>query len=610
MIFSKKRKKKSEAVSNTPKTSFIRGYKQFWPFLKPYWFLAVLGIILTIPVGALDAVVASFLKPFMDSVLIEQEKDFSANVPFFILGFSVVQGFFLYTSGYVNSYVGGRIALELKRTLYKHLLAMQMSFYDQNTSGGIYFGFSNDPDLATVGLVDNIKLVLTKFFSCVSLVCVLIYNSWQLSIYAVGILLILFWPMSVVRNRIRGIMDEYVKMGTTVVTRYNETAEGNRVIKLFNLQDHVTAKFDWMVNFMFRMSFKMVKDTGWLAPVMHLVTAIGVAGVLLLGMHLILIKEITPGTFVAFISALLMLYAPIKNIGNNFIAVQQSLLALDRIYQKLETKSFETEDQSAKVKLENVTQSIKFEHVTFGYDPKKPVIKDISFEVKVGTKVALVGNSGGGKSTVCALIPRFYDVNKGRILIDGIDIRDYDIGSLRNCIGAVFQDNFLFDSTIRENITCGDPDITDEQVASAVRSACLEDVVAQEEKGLDTLIGSRGLRLSGGQRQRLAIARAIVKNAPVVILDEATSALDNKSEKVVQEALDKLMENRTTIVIAHRLSTVMDADCILVINDGCIVEKGTHAELLAKDGSYAALYKTQFVAKKKETTADNEKQKA
>lgn len=598
MIFFRKRKKQNE--SSTPKTSFIRGYKQFWPFLKPYWFLAVLGIVLTIPVGALDAVVASFLKPFMDSVLIEQEKDFSAKVPFFILGFSVVQGFFLYTSGYVNSYVGGRIALEVKRTLYKHLLGLQMSFYDSNTTGGIFFGFSNDPDLATAGLIDNIKLVLTKFFSCVSLVCVLIYNSWQLSIYALGILLILFWPMAVVKNRIRGIMDEYVKMGTTLVTKYNETAEGNRVIKLFNLQDHTKGKFNFMTNFMFRMSFKMVKDTGWLAPVMHLVTAIGVAGALLLGMHLILTKEITPGTFVAFIAALLMLYAPIKNIGNNFIGVQQSLLALDRIYAKLETTSFEQEDQSSKAKLENINEQLEFDHVTFGYNANRPVLKDISFKVKVGSKVALVGNSGGGKSTVCSLIPRFYDVNSGHILIDGKDIRDYDLFSLRDKIGVVFQDNFLFDVTIRDNLTCGDPSISQEQIDFAVRSACLEDVIAMQEQGLDTPIGERGLRLSGGQRQRLAIARTIIKNAPLVILDEATSALDNKSEKIVQQALDRLMEGRTTIVIAHRLSTIMDADCILVINDGRIVEQGTHAQLLEKNGAYATLYKTQFASVKKE----------
>ena len=590
-------KRKKDDIA-TQDTSFIRGYKQFWPFLKPYWFLAVLGILLTIPVGALDAVVASFLKPFMDSVLIEQEKDFSAKVPFFIVGFSVVQGFFLYTSGYVNSYVGGRIALELKRKLYKHLLGLPLSFYDENSSGSVYFSFSMDADLATQGLIDNIKLVLTKFFSCVSLVCVLIYTSWQLSIYAIGILLFLFYPMAVVRKSIRRIIDEYVKMGTTVVTKYNETAEGNRVIKLFNLQNYQREKFNWMTDFMRVMQIKMVKNTGWLAPIMHLVTAIGVAGALLLGMHLIITGEITPGTFVAFIAALLMLYAPIKNIGNNFISVQQSLLALDRIYQKFDISSFEQEEQSTKPKLEDIKHAITFKDVNFGYKDDTPVLKDINFKVKVGTKVALVGNSGGGKSTVCSLIPRFYDVTSGEILIDDINIKDYDIFSLRDKIGVVFQDNFLFDGTIRENLTCGDAGITQEQIDFAVNAACLHDVIEQQEQGLDTPIGERGLRLSGGQRQRLAIARAIIKNAPLVILDEATSALDNKSEKVVQQALDKLMEGRTTIVIAHRLSTIMDADTILVINDGRIVERGSHDELLKKGGAYAALYTTQFVGKK------------
>ena len=594
-------KKKKQDTSGTPKTSFRRGYKQFWPFLKPYWPLAILGIILTIPVGALDAVVASFLKPFMDSVLIEQEREFSSMVPFYIVGFSVVQGFFLYTSGYVNSYVGGRIALELKRKLYKHLLGMQTSFYDNNSSGGVYFGFSMDADLATSGLIDNIKLVLTKFFSCISLACVLVYNSWQLSLYAIGILAILFWPMAVVRAKVRSIMDEYVKMGTTIVTKYNETAEGSRIIKLFNLQGYTRDKFNWLVDFMFRISFKMVKDTNWLAPVMHLVTAFGVAGALLLGMHLILIKDITPGTFVAFIAALLMLYAPLKNIGTNFISVQMSLLALDRIYQKFSVKSFEQEPQQDKKKLTGIYKEIAFKHVNFGYNKQHQVLKDINFTVKAGTKVALVGNSGGGKSTVCALIPRFYEVSSGSIEIDGVNIKDYDLYSLRDEIGVVFQDNFLFDGTIRENLTCGDPDITQEQIDFAVKSACLDDVIAQERDGLDTQIGERGVKLSGGQRQRLAIARAIIKNAPLVILDEATSALDNKSEKVVQKALDSLMQGRTTIVIAHRLSTVMDADCILVVNDGKIVEQGTHDELLKEHGAYAALYKTQFGSKKENT---------
>ncbi len=598
MIFFKRNKKKDE--SPTPPTSFRRGYKQFWPFLKPYWFLGVLGILLTIPVGALDAVVASFLKPFMDSVLIEQERDFSAQVPFYIVGFSIVQGFFIYTSGYVNSYVGGRIALEVKRKLYKHLLGMQMSFYDSQSTGGVYFGYSMDADLATAGLVDNIKLVLTKFFSCLSLVCVLIYTSWQLSIYAIGILLFLFYPLAVVRRVVRGIIDEYVKMGTTIVTKYNETAEGSRVIKLFNLQAFQRDKFNWLTDFMFRISFKMIRNTGWLAPVMHLVTALGVAGALLIGMHLILIGDMTPGTFVAFIAALLMLYAPIKNIGNNFISVQQSLLALDRIYQKLDVSSFEQEEQNSKIKLSDIKDSIIFKHVDFGYRPDRMVLNNINFEVKVGTKIALVGNSGGGKSTVCSLIPRFYEVLSGEILIDGVNVKDYDLFSLRDKIGVVFQDNFLFDGTIRDNLTCGDPNITQERIDFAINAACLHDVIEQQEQGLDTPIGERGLRLSGGQRQRLAIARAIIKNAPLVILDEATSALDNKSEKVVQQALDKLMEGRTTIVIAHRLSTIMDADTILVINDGRIVERGSHDELLKKGCAYAALYTTQFASKSKE----------
>ena len=289
-----------------------------------------------------------------------------------------------------------------------------------------------------------------------------------------------------------------------------------------------------------------------------------------------------------------MLYTPIKSIGNNYISVQQALLALDRIYQLLKEHSYENEDDSAKSKLLDIKEEINFKDVRFSYTNEREILKGVNFKVEVGTKVALVGNSGGGKTTVCSLIPRLYEIDSGVISIDGHDITEFSLDSLRSKVAMVFQDNFLFEGTIRQNLMYGRMDATEEEMNHAIKSAYLDDFVYNLPHGLDTLIGERGLLLSGGQKQRLAIARAILKNAPLVILDEATSALDNKSEKVVQKALDKLMEGRTTIVIAHRLSTVMDADKILVINDGHIVEEGTHQELLDLNGAYAMLYNSQF----------------
>lgn len=586
-------------------TNFVRGYKTFWPFLKPYFFWAVLGVILTIPVGALDAVVASFLKPFMDNVMVAQDAEFSKLVPIFIIGFTVIQGICIYASNIVNAYVGSKISMDLKNTLFKKLLRFESRFFDKNTSGSVIMRFAGDADTATNGLIANLKLFLQKFFSSLALVVVLLYNSWELSFIAVGVLLLIVYPMKIVRKRIKQITLRTLSSGAKLNTYYYETYSGIKTIKSFNLQDQMENSYKENYKSLFILGMKIVRDTNWLAPFMHLVTAFGVAGVLYFGLHLIETKDITAGTFVAFLAALIMLYTPVKSIGNNYIAVQNSLLALDRISQLLHEESFESESEGGKAQLKEIKKDITFENVSFSYDGEKTILDNINLSVPVGTKVALVGNSGGGKSTVCSLIPRLYEIDNGSIKVDGKDIREYSLSSLRDKISMVFQDNFLFAGTIRDNLLYGKKDATQEQIDFAIKSAYLDDFVDKLPDGLDTVIGERGLLLSGGQRQRLAIARAILKNAPLVILDEATSALDNKSEKVVQRALDKLMEGRTTIVIAHRLSTVMDADMIYVINDGHIVEQGSHKQLVDLGGAYSVLYKSQFSKNHKSTEAQS-----
>ena len=603
---SKKESQRLDIVSSKPNYSSIEGFKRFWPFLKPVFFWLVLGVLLTIPVGGLDAAVASFLKPFMDNVMVEKDTEFAKQVPYIIVGFTIVQGICIYASNLVNTYVGTRISTNLKKTLYKKLLNADISFFDKNTSGIVMNRFAGDADTATNGLVSNAKLFLSKFWSSVGLVCVLLYNSWQLSFIAVGVLIFLFIPISIVRKKVSKSIARSVKSGTQLSTRYVETYSGIKIIKSFNLQKTLFDKFNINVEELFKISMKMTRDTNWLGPIMHIVTAVGVAGVLYYGLHLITTGVITSGTFVAFIAALIMLYTPIKSIGNNYVGLQTSLLALERIYDVLDLYSVEEQEKDNQKRLKGVNKSIRFEHVDFSYDGHRKILKDISFEVPVGSKVALVGNSGGGKSTITSLIPRLYELDSGKVLVDDTDINEYSISSLRENISMVFQDNFLFDGTVRENLMYGNENASQEQIDFAVKSAFLDDFISKLPHGLDTLIGERGLLLSGGQKQRLAIARAILKNAPVVILDEATSALDNKSEKVVQRALDKLMEGRTTIVIAHRLSTIMDADKILVINDGRLVEEGTHAELLEKQGAYSVLYNSQFANK---AAAENDSSK-
>ena len=473
---------------------------------------------------------------------------------------------------------------------------MDTSYFDKNSSGVIVFRYSNDAEQASNSLINNLKMFLSKVFSSISLVVVLFYNSWQLAFIAILVLGAAFFPLQLVRKKMKEIMEKTVVSGARIVTIYNETFAGNKTIHSFTLEDQQRQRFKDVTDWTFTLAMNMVKGTNWLSPVMHIIMSIGVALVIGFGSFLIVSGRITSGNFVAFIAALMMLYTPMKSVGNNFVQIQQSFLAIDRIFDILNLQPQIKQKPDAK-ELKEIKDGIRFEDVHFRYTQDKEVLKGINLEIKVGETVALVGNSGGGKTTISSLIPRLYDIQSGHIRIDGTDVRDLTLSSLRHNIAMVFQDNFLFAGTVRENVLLGNPSVTDEEIWQALKSACLDEFVRGLPKQLDTEIGERGILLSGGQKQRLAIARAFVKNAPVVILDEATSALDNKSEKVVQEAIDNLMKNRTVIVIAHRLSTVQNAHKIVVINDGQIAEMGTHEELLDKQGAYYTLYASQFKKK-------------
>ena len=580
------------------KLPFIEHYKKMWPFVKPYMFRAILAILICIPIGALDSVVALSLKPYMDIVLVDKTESSPAYIPLLIVAFTSVQGFLNYAATYLNTWVGTKINQDLKRALYKKLLHLETSYYDQHNSGFVIQRFNTDCDIACSGLLENLKVFVSRFFSSISLICVLIYNSWQLAIIAVLILGCALMPLASVRRRIKRVVMGSVVEGAKVVSNYNETYSGNKTIASYNLQNKIYNTFDSTLHNLFKLTIKMVQKTAWMTPALHIIVSIGIGAVIGYGSYLIVNGDITSGNFVSFITALILLYTPIKSIGKNYNAMQVSFLAIERVVEILETEPTIFDKPNA-VTLKGVKKSINFNHVYFEYKEGVPVLKDINLEVKAGTTVALVGDSGGGKTTIVNLIPRFYDVKSGSITIDKTDIRDISLESLRDNIAVVFQDNFLFAGTIRDNILLGKEDATEEEIATAVKMACLDEFINELENGLDTKIGERGSLLSGGQRQRLAIARAFIKNAPVVILDEATSALDNKAEAVVQRAIDNLMQDRTVFVIAHRLSTVQNADKIVVINDGEIIETGTHEELLQEEnGAYKALYNAQFKAKK------------
>ena len=578
-------------------TQIIRNYRKMYPYVRPYWVRALLAVLITIPIGSFDALMAWILKPYMDVVLVEKQVHAVSLMPLVIVIGSLLQSLCNYGATYLNTWVGQKITMGMKRDLYKKLLHCDPAFFDHTSSGNVIMQFSTCAESACSGLLANLKLFTTRIFSSISLICVLFWNSWQLSIVALIFMFGALLPLASVRKRIKSLMSRQIGGISAITTHYNETFSGNRIIASYNLQQREEQRFNKDLNDMFKIQIKMVQKTGILSPMIHFIVSLGIAGAIWLGSYLIVTQQISSGNFVSFIAALLMLYTPIKGLGNSYTSVQMSFMMMDQVFNTLASvPSVRNVDNP--VHMDGVRKSIEYKNVGFEYLAERPVLKDVSATLEIGKMYAFVGNSGGGKSTFVSLLPRFYDIQHGEILIDGVNVKNIDLFDLRENIAVVFQDNFLFSGTIRENILLGKTDYTQEQLDEAIKSACLTDFIQTLDKGLDTQIGERGVLLSGGQKQRVAIARAFMKDAPIVILDEATSALDNKSEAVVQQAIDNLMKNRTVLVIAHRLSTVKNADKIFVINEGRIVEQGDHEELLALKGEYAVLYEMQFKTKK------------
>lgn len=564
------------------------------PYFKPYLFRTLLALLLAIPIGSLDAVIALSLKPYMDIVMLNKQMQSPLYIPFLIIIFTTIQGTLNYLATYMNDWVGGKVTNDLKIDLYKKLMHQSSSFFDKQTSGKVLKGYNNDADKSCSGLLTNIKTCISRLFSSISLIAVLFYNSWMLAIIAVIALSCAMIPLMKMKSTIKGVYNKSEGENAKVLTTYNEAFAGNKIIAAYNLYDLKKSQFNKLVNTVFGLRIKITQHIGWLSPLMHIIVSCGIGAVIGLGSYLIVQGKLTAGQFVSFITALIMLYTPIKGLGNNAKSMTTCLCAMERVVSKLDKKSGIIDKPDA-INFPDFKDKITFENINFEYKKDKPVLKNISFEVPKGETIALVGNSGGGKTTIVNLLPRFYKLKKGAIKIDGVSINDIKLNDLRAHIAIVFQDNFLFEGTIRDNILLGKLDATEAELHNAIKNSYLEDFINSLENGLDTQIGERGVLLSGGQKQRIGIARAFLKNAPILILDEATSALDNQAEHIVQQAIDNLMKDRTVFVIAHRLSTIQNANRIAVINQGYLTELGTHEELLKiPNGDYKKLYNMQF----------------
>ena len=593
-----KLEKMSDALKKSvAKNMFVNNYKRMWPYVKPYWFRALMSILIAIPIGSLDAVIALSLKPYMDLVMVEKSLAASWYIPLVIIAFTCVQGGLTYAAAYLNTWVGTKITNRLKYDLYGKMLRYDPAFFTSHNSGEVIFMFNNNADMACSGLLTNLKSFVQKLFSSISLIGVLFYNSWMLALVCTIVLVGALLPMATLRRKIKNVFSQNIAADSAILTMYNETYAGNRTIAAYNLEDYQQAKFKDGLHSVFRIRMKMLQRTRWVTPVMHVILSMGIGLSIWFGSLLVLNGKITSGSFVSFLTALIMLYQPIKGIGNTYNSVLMSFLAIERVFEIFDTVPKIKNIEKPKP-FNSGFQKIQFKNLDFEYNAGIPVLKDINLTINRGETLALVGNSGGGKTTVVNLLPRFYDAKSGGIYIDDTNIRDIDLHDLRQNIAVVFQDNFLFSGTIRENILLGNENATEEDLKKAVKMAYLDDVIRSMKNGLDTQIGERGVMLSGGQRQRVAIARAFLKNAPILILDEATSALDNKSEAVVQKAIENLMQDKTVFVIAHRLSTIRNATNIAVINEGQIVEAGAHDELLKNEcGAYKMLYDMQFKTK-------------
>lgn len=535
---------------------------------------------------------AFLIKPVLDDIFFQKNAQMLKLIPLVVILIYVIRGIANFGQEYLMTYVGETVIRQLRDRLYDRIQDLPVGFFQEQKTGVLMSRVTNDVNVIKEMASTAVTSILRDAFTVLGLACVIFYRDWKLAILALIILPVAFYPVVEFGKRVRKVSTGCQEAMADISTFLHETFFGNKIVKAFGMESYEKKRFSEKTQRLFRLEIRSAIAKSLSTPVMELLAGLGIAFVIWYGGSRVIAGTSTPGTFFSFMAAVLMLYDPVRKMTKLNNAIQQGLAATDRIFDILERES-DIIEPSNPITIELKPHQVTFDQVWLQYDSTM-VLKNINLTVQPGEILAIVGMSGGGKTSLVNLIPRFYDPTKGRILFDNIDIRSASLVSLRRQIAMVTQDTILFNDTIRNNIAYGKPNATVDEIERAAKAAYAYDFIINFPKGFDTLIGELGNRLSGGEKQRICIARAILKDAPVLILDEATSSLDTEAEMVVQKALENLMKGRTTFVIAHRLSTIAFADRIIVLVNGEIVEQGKHDELLKLNGEYFKLYQMQF----------------
>ena len=587
MVFLTKRAQRRDAVS------WVLVRRIIVEHVRPYlWIIAFSLVCMAVAAGT-TAALAGLMEPLINGMAKRNNTNllyWGAGIVFAIFA---TKGIATYAQQVSMGWVGQRIIADIQKRLYRHVIRADLTFFNNSPTGELISRLTNDVARMQYAVSDTLSGIGLHFFTLIFLIGVMFYQDWILASITFFVFPTAVLPIARIGRRMRKISTSSQIELAHLTTFFNETFQGARHVKAYDMEDYETHRANTIIEKVFKLYYKSVRTRSASHPIMESLGGLAIVAVILYGGNQVISGGKTPGEFVSFVTAVLLAYAPLKRLTLLNASLQEGLAAAERVFNILDMKPSITDRSSAKP-LKVIKGQIRIDDVQFSYGEGNAALNGASLTVPAGETVALVGPSGAGKSTILNLIPRFYDVGEGKVTIDGIDVRDVTLASLRSNIGLVSQEVSLFDDTVRNNILYGRPDASEEKIMEAAKRAVAHDFIVDLPQGYETRVGSLGVKLSGGQRQRIAIARAMLKNAPILLLDEATSALDTVSERQVQAALKELMTGRTTLVIAHRLSTVLDADLIYVIEDGRVVESGRHAALVKQGGVYAKLYAMQL----------------